>query len=115
MITRDTIEDMFADMRERARWNIDGECLWGYFFTDQDRAKLLAAVPTLEKMGYRFVGFLEPEPEGDAQPLLYLHVEKEEVHTVDSLLARNTELYRFAEEFNIEDYDGMDVGPIPKK
>ena len=116
MISREIIEDMFSDMRDGARWKIDGECLWGYFFTDHDRAKLTAAIPALEKMGYRFVTILDqPTPQDDDQGLMFLHVEKEEIHTVDSLLARNAELYRFAEEFDLEEYDGMDVGPIQKK
>ena len=115
MISRDLIEDMFADTRGKASWDIDGKCLWGYFFCEKDRSKLMAAVPVLEKMGYRFVGIMEPTPQDDDQATLTLHVEKEEVHSVDSLFARNTELYRFADEFDLEDYDGMDVGPIPKK
>jgi hypothetical protein len=61
---------------------------------------------------YRVVGFLEPTPDNDDQGLLYLHVEREELNTVESLDARNHELYQFAEEFGLESYDGMDVGPI---
>ena len=38
--------------------------------------------------------------------------EPEELHNVESLDARDQELYRFAEEFGLESYDGMDVGPI---
>jgi len=39
----------------------------------------------------------------------------EEQHTVDGLNARNQELYRFAKEFKLESYDGMDVGPVERK
>ncbi|MFN2513972.1 MAG: ribonuclease E inhibitor RraB [Pyrinomonadaceae bacterium] len=112
MISRDQLEDFFDHTRAVAKWSIDDICLWGYFFTDPDRAKLLAAAPVLEQMGYRFVGFLEPTPGDDDQKLLFLHVEREERHTVGSLYARNQELYRFAVEFGIETYDGMDVGPL---
>jgi hypothetical protein len=115
MISRDLIEDMFANTRGKASWDIDGLCLWGYFFCDKSRSKLMNAAPALEKMGYRFVGVMEPTPQDDDQATLTLHVEKEEVHTVDSLLARNAVLYRFADEFDLEDYDGMDVGPVQKK
>jgi hypothetical protein len=41
-----------------------------------------------------------------------LHVRRVEMHSVESLLARNEELYRLAEELGIDSYDGMDVGPI---
>jgi hypothetical protein len=37
--------------------------------------------------------------------------EKVEKHTVDTLHARNQEFYKFAEEHQLESYDGMDVGP----
>jgi len=102
MISRDMLEDLFTRTRERARWNIDGVCLWGYFFTGHDRERLLRAAPALERMGYRVVGLLdEPKAEDDDQGLLFLHVEREEQHTVDTLEARNLELDRFAEEFNL--------------
>ena len=112
MITRKDLEEMFASARVRAKWDIDDVCLWGYFFTDHDRAKLSAAASVLERTGYRVVGFLEPTPDNDDQGPIYLHVEREELHTVKSLDARNQELYQFAEEFGLESYDGMDVGPI---
>jgi hypothetical protein len=41
-----------------------------------------------------------------------LHVEKAEVHSVDSLHARNGELMAFAQENQLASYDGMDVGPV---
>jgi hypothetical protein len=116
MITRDQLEDLFVRTRELARWNIDDVCLWGYFFTDHNRGRLLSAAPALERMGYRMVGILAgPSPEDADQDLLILHVEREELHSVDSLEIRNRELYQFAEEFGLETYDGMDVGPIEKR
>jgi len=99
-------------MRAKTKWSIDDVCLWGYFFTDHDRAWLSVAATALERMGYRVVGFLEPTPQDDDQSLLFLHVEKKERHTVESLDARNQELYRFADEFGLESYGGMDVGPV---
>jgi hypothetical protein len=116
MISRDQLQEMFEATRAKAKWSIDDICLWGYFFTDHDRERLLAAMPALEKMGYKVVGLLDKPTRGDDdQGLLFLHVEREEQHTVDSLDARNRELYRFAEEFALESYDGMDVGPIKNR
>jgi len=112
MITRDDLEQMFASVRAGAKWNVDYVCLWGYFFTDHDPAKLSAAASALERKGYRVVGILEPTRDDNDQDLLFLHVEREELHTVASLDNRNRELYKFAEEFGLESYDGMDVGPI---
>jgi hypothetical protein len=116
MISRDQLQEMFDVTRAKAKWSIDGICLWGNFFTDHCRERLLAAVPALEKMGYRLVGLLDkPTPRDDDQGLLFLLVERAEQHTVDSLDARNRELYRFAEEFALESYDGMEVGPIKNR
>ena len=39
-------------------------------------------------------------------------MDRVERHTVDSLMARNAELYKFADAQGLTDYDGMDVGPV---
>jgi hypothetical protein len=41
-----------------------------------------------------------------------LHVERVEAHTPQTLFARNAEFYLLADEFEVESYDGMDVGPV---
>ena len=94
MITPYSLQWLFDHTRTAAKWSIDDVCLWGYFFTDYDRDKLAEAAQLLERMGYRVVGFLEPTPEDDDQGLLFLHVEREELHTVESLHARTQDLYR---------------------
>jgi hypothetical protein len=112
MISRQQIQDMFDSMRAKAKWSIDEVCCWGYYFTDYDRAKLMNAMEVLKDKGYRVVGIMEPSPDDDDQKLLMLHVEKEERHTVESLLARNDELYGVARTLGLRSYDGMDVGPV---
>lgn len=114
MIQREQLVAMFESSRANpnVRWSIDDVCLWGFFFTDRDRAKLLMAAAELERLGYRPVGFLEPSQD-DADPdLLFLQVEREEIHTVKSLHERNSQLYEFAASFGLESYDGMEVGPL---
>ena len=64
----------------------------------------------LRQSGYRFVDIFEAALDG-GQSVLFLHVEKREMHTVASLYERNDELYRLAEQLGLESYDGMDVGP----
>jgi hypothetical protein len=61
MITRDDLQNMFDSARANAKWSIDDVCLWGYFFTDQDRNKLSSAALVLESMGYRVVDLYEAE------------------------------------------------------
>jgi hypothetical protein len=105
------LEAMFADMRARAPWNVDGPLPWGYFFLDPDARKLERAAAELTQHGYRIVGVQRLV---DAQ-LARLHVERVETHTPASLDARNQELGALARRHAIASYDGMDVGPPGRK
>ena len=111
MITLQDLQDMFANMRAQTKWDVDGEMLWGYFFTDPDPKKLERVVAPLTRSGYHFVSLSET----DDKTTHFLHVERVEKHTPQSLHARNAEFYRLAQEFGLESYDGMDVGPADKK
>ncbi len=111
-IDRSVLEEMFASIRSNTEWPIDGDMLWGYFFTDKDQAKLERAGQELEARGYRYVGILRPDGDDEDQETLYLHVERVETHTVETLHRRNMELYDLAEELGLDTYDGMDVGPV---
>lgn len=108
-ISRAQLEQMFANLRSRTPWNIDGPLLWGYFFYDASEQKLGRAADALAAQGYKVVGIEQPPG-----TLLYrLHVERVEVHTPDSLHTRNQALYELAEKFGLQSYDGMEVGPAP--
>jgi hypothetical protein len=106
MIQRAQLEEMFAGMRAKAPWDVDGPLLWGYFFNGPDRAALESIGQKLEASGYRRVA-LRQHPDG----VWSLHVEKVEIHSVDSLDKRNAEFYALAREAGSVMYDGMDVGP----
>lgn len=112
MITIDTLEAMFENIRANTKWQIDGPMLWGYFFTDFSLEKLQALVPVLEAQGYRYVDLFIPELDEGVDEYFFLHVEREESHTVDSLHERNMRLSALAELHGLASYDGMDVGPI---
>jgi hypothetical protein len=101
------LEEMFASMSAKTKWNLDGPMLWGYFFVAPDRSKLDLVSKRLTATGYRFVEYLPPDNENNAW---MLHLERVERHTPKTLDARNDELYRVAHELGVE-YDGMDVGP----
>ena len=103
------LEAMFANMRAKTKWNVDGPLLWGYFFLDPSEPKLEQAANELGATGYRVVGVKKV----DGKDLHRLHVERIEVHTPLTLNERNNELYAFAEKRGIASYDGMDVGPAP--
>lgn len=116
MITKDSLVEMFENISNNTEWDLSSPLLWGYFFTDSERENLQKSVPGLEAKGYKFVEIFLSEKENPDEPdLWWLHVEKIEIHTPDSLFKRNTELYQFAAENHLESYDGMDVGPVGAK
>jgi len=108
VITLDKLEEMFASMRRDAPWDVEGDLLWGYFFTDPDPKKLEPVASRLAQDGYRIVS-LYPTDDGATH---FLHVERVETHSPKSLDKRNQDFYALAAEFDIESYDGMDVGPV---
>ena len=118
---RELNEDLFNYVRAKTSWPIDtGECLWGYFFYDTDRARLEAAGRLLEAQGYSVAAIFynEPDPhEPDSarkEPAMFwLQVEKVERHTVETLMAREEQLREFARKNGLKAYDGMEVGAVP--
>jgi hypothetical protein len=111
MITLHELKQMFSNMRAQTEWDVDGDMLWGYFFTDPEPNKLEPVAQHLADAGYRVVSIYET----DDKSTHFLHVERVERHTPQSLHARNTEFYRLAEKFGVASYDGMDVGPAPER
>ncbi len=114
MIDLLSLQEMFQNIRAKTQWDIDGPMLWGYFFTDQSAEKLKLAASELEKQGYRYVDMFVPELDEGEDEYFFLHVEKEETHSPESLNERNRQLYAFADKHALESYDGMDVGPIER-
>lgn len=112
MITLEQLQEMFEGIAQGPGWDMGAPMLWGYFFTDESHEKLAGLVPGLEQQGYRFVDLFEPELDEGEEPYWFLHVEKEEVHSPQSLHARNAAFYALADEHDLLSYDGMDVGPI---
>ncbi len=114
VISRDQLEEMFQGIKDGTSWDLSRPLLWGYFFTDASSERLRAAAALLEKEGYRFVDIYPADDDSSSnRPDWWLHVERVEHHTVDSLHQRNTELEAFASSNGLDAYDGMDVGPAP--
>ncbi len=115
-ITIEQLEEMFANIKAKADWDMDGSMLWGYFFTHHEPSLLEKTKKVLIKKGYTFVDIhLSDKDESDEPNLWWLHVEKIEIHSPESLDKRNNEFYIFAHEFGIDSYDGMDVGSIQNR
>jgi len=113
MIQIEQLQDMFQDIDARGRWDMSQPMLWGYFFTDSSRERLIGVVSQLELQGYRFVKVFAPELDEGQEEYFFLHVEKEEIHSPQSLHERNQRLYAFADMYQLAAYDGMDLGPLP--
>lgn len=108
----ETLEEMFANIAAQTTWDMSKPMVWGYFFTHHEPTRLEEAKEILVSQGYKFVDLYLSDKEDVTEPDLYwLHVEKIEAHSPQSLDERNDEFYRFAHEFGIDAYDGMDVGP----
>ncbi|WP_324780990.1 ribonuclease E inhibitor RraB [Thiobacillus sedimenti] len=112
MIELSDLEEMFENIQSNTGWDMNKPMLWGYFFTDPSREKLQEAAAVLENAGYRFVDLYVPELEDDEDEYFFLHMEREEAHSPQTLNERNMQLYAFAEKHELDSYDGMDVGPI---
>jgi len=112
-ITLEKLEEMFQNIENNDEWDMTNNMLWGYFFTHSEPSKLEEAASILFKKGYKVVDIYQSDKEEENEPDMYwLHVEKIETHTPDSLDKRNNEFYIFANDFGLESYDGMDVGPV---
>jgi len=115
IITLEALTEMFENIDEQGQWDITKDLVWGYFFTDSNPEKLEEAARELDKLGYRFVDiFLSEKDEPNEPDSYWLHVEKIETHTPESLDKRNDELYLLAAKLDLKSYDGMDVGPAGK-
>lgn len=106
-ITLEMLKQMFAQMRKDAPFDPASDLLWGYFFTNSTKRELRPVADELVAGGYREVGLYRT----DDKSTYFLHVERVEKHSPESLHARNLELYELAERHGIDSYDGMDVGP----
>ncbi|HLP51580.1 MAG TPA: ribonuclease E inhibitor RraB [Chitinophagales bacterium] len=95
------------DQMELEGVNTKQPLLYGYFFYDKDQQKLAKLKDDLLKSGYKLVRFEKSDARG-----FVLHVEKVETHSRTSLLDRNNQLSKLRENFQVEIYDGWDVGNI---
>lgn len=113
---REILERAFCQMKEESGWDMSRDMLWGFFFTNDQREPLGLAAIELSQLGYRVVDTYVSDKDDLSEPdLWWLHVERIETHSVDSLHMRNDELTAFAKTAGLESYDGWDVGPTSIK
>ena len=86
VITKDSLVEMFDNIAETTDWDMSGPMLWGYFFTHPSKDRLEQAAPALQSQGYRLVDiYLSDKDSPDEIDLWWLHVERVETHTPDTL------------------------------
>jgi hypothetical protein len=68
----------------------------------------------LEEKGYDFIDIFElgDEDTNEATGEFLLHIDKEEIHTPQSLAERNVEFTKLAAEHGILTYDGWEFGEV---
>lgn len=108
------IKEIFDDARREDHWNLDEEMLYSYYFVDTNVDKLEKLGLHLEKEGYDFIDIFElgDEETNKSTGEYLLHIDKVEVHTPESLAERNVEFQKFADEYEIETYDGWEFGEV---
>jgi hypothetical protein len=106
--SREALEAMFEHIRTATNWRVDGPLLWSYFFTSPSKQKLNSVVPLLEEKGYEAIDIFKSEKGSH----YVLQVDKEEIHTVESLFDRNEQLCIFAKLHRLRSYSRMEAGPI---
>ena len=110
----ETISEIFAQAKQEDNWNLDEPMLYSFYFVDESVEKLEKLGLYLEKEGYDFVDIFElgDEETNESTGEYLLHIDKVEIHTPESLAQRNVEFQRFADEYEIETYDGWEFGEV---
>ena len=113
IISLEQITEFFDHNRElfqegRMTWNIDGECRWSFYFVDGSREALVPLADHLEAQGYEVVAIEDSEDTTD----FFLQVDKVAAFSPSALYELGLGFDKLAEQFNVADYDGMDVGEV---
>ena len=112
MIDQETINRFFANIKSKGDFEIQNELTWGFFFVSINVDFILDVKNYLVNKGYQYVDLFEAEKEQEGdESEFFLHMQKIEIHTAETLNERNKLLYGIAEKFDVE-YDGFDLGRI---
>ncbi len=108
------IRKIFDAAKTEDKWNLDEEMLYSFYFVDTSIDKLEKLGEKLEADGYDFVDIFElgDEETDESTGEYLLHIDKNEIHTPESLAQRNVEFQKLADEYNIETYDGWEFGEV---
>ncbi len=106
------IKEIFAAATREDNWKIDEPMLYSFYFVDTDAEKLENLGERLEEENYDFIGIYElgDEQTDESTGEYLLHIDKVETHTPESLVQRNVEFAKLADEFQVATYDGWEFG-----
>ena len=108
------IKEIFQTAKTEDNWNLGGEMLYSFYFVDEDVDKLEKLGLKLDADGYDFLDIFElgDEETDESTGEYLLHIDKIEIHTPETLAARNVEFAKLAEEYEIASYDGWEFGEV---
>ena len=95
---------LFERIRASPGFNLEKEAAYGYFFVGSDPDALKSVRSALTELGYQFVSQHEAR-----RGSFVLQMAKVEIHTVNSMVARNRELFTLAQSITGARYDGWDI------
>lgn len=99
----------FNHIRNTSNWDLNDDMLWGYYFINGSKFPLVLISWFLPVFGYRTVDITERKE----NKMWWLHSERIQTNTLDSLSTRDVRFQRLAKLAFNSDYDGWDVGPTP--
>lgn|GEM_PF-587302 len=105
-IPLEQVEAFFGNMKAKGV-NTDTTMLYGYFFTNETKLPLERAAEELKDKGFQFVEIHQSDDK-----IFWLQVQRKEIHNGQSLYSLNKELYKLADSYNLQSYDGYDVGNV---
>jgi hypothetical protein len=99
---------VFDRLPKTAKWDLSGDLVWGYFFTNKSKAPLVVLSWGLRPFGYRTMEIFALE--GDTGGWC-LHAERVHINSLDSLSVQEVRFQRLGRLFFNSEFDGWDVGP----
>ena len=97
--------EAFARVVADTHWSFQNRMHWGFYFTNESKEPLVIAAKTLGLFGYRFVDLSQDQQ----KERWWLHLDRVEIHTVETISTRDIQLARFGDLAGFSTYVGWDV------